>query len=295
VVEFLKMLKEMRSEDKDLQKVASGSYWEIVGKQMREVDAQHQDVQADSGDVDERHIMISYQWSHQDILLKVRDQLQELGYKVWMDVDQMGGSTLEAMAAAVEDACIILMTISNPYKQSANCRSEAEYAYQLKRTIVPLMMQSNYNADGWLGFILGSKYWIDFADQAQFDTSFKSLMKEITQHIKSESNNAPAKTKVAETVHQSTTVTKQTNTSLQSIVKTSTIEQLSTLEVKEWLEKLNLKIKSEKYENNIDGKLLSQLRNVKKEAPETFYQMCRQDLGFDFIEAIKFANELKDL
>lgn len=74
-------------------------------------------------DVDERHIMISYQWSHQDILLKVRDQLQELGYKVWMDVDQMGGSTLEAMAAAVEDACIILMTISNPYKQSANCRS----------------------------------------------------------------------------------------------------------------------------------------------------------------------------
>lgn len=42
VVEFLKMLKEMKSENKDIQKVASGSYWEIVGKQMREVEVQHQ-------------------------------------------------------------------------------------------------------------------------------------------------------------------------------------------------------------------------------------------------------------
>ena len=67
--------------------------------------------------------MISYQWDHQEILIDVRDALLEAGYKVWMDIYQMGGSTLEAMANAVEGAKIVLMSVSKKYKDSANCRS----------------------------------------------------------------------------------------------------------------------------------------------------------------------------
>ena len=67
--------------------------------------------------------MISYQWDHQEILIDVRDALLEAGYKVWMDIDQMGGSTLDAMANAVEEAKIVLMSVSKKYKDSANCRS----------------------------------------------------------------------------------------------------------------------------------------------------------------------------
>lgn len=67
--------------------------------------------------------MISYQWDHQEILIDVRDALLEAGYKIWMDIDQMGGSTLEAMANAVEGAKIVLMSVSKKYKDSANCRS----------------------------------------------------------------------------------------------------------------------------------------------------------------------------
>jgi len=67
--------------------------------------------------------MISYQWDHQDVMLKVRDKLRQLGYTVWIDLDGMQGSTLEAMASAVENATLVLMTISSQYKKSANCRS----------------------------------------------------------------------------------------------------------------------------------------------------------------------------
>ena len=35
------------------------------------------------------HVMISYQWDVQPIMLKVRDRLQAEGYDVWMDVDNM--------------------------------------------------------------------------------------------------------------------------------------------------------------------------------------------------------------
>ena len=67
--------------------------------------------------------MISYQWDHQKIFIDVRNALLKAGYKVWLDIDQMGGSTLEAMASAVEGAKIVLMSVSKKYKDSTYCRS----------------------------------------------------------------------------------------------------------------------------------------------------------------------------
>ena len=43
--------------------------------------------------------------------------------KVWMDIDQMAGSTLQSMAEAVENADIFLMAMSHKYKDSPNCRA----------------------------------------------------------------------------------------------------------------------------------------------------------------------------
>ena len=40
-----------------------------------------------------------------------------------MDIDQMGGSTLQAMADAVENANIVLMCMTQKYKDSPNCRA----------------------------------------------------------------------------------------------------------------------------------------------------------------------------
>ena len=47
------------------------------------------------------------------------------GYEVWIDLDKMGGSTLQAMAEAVEDAAVILMSVCRKYKESRNCRWDA--------------------------------------------------------------------------------------------------------------------------------------------------------------------------
>lgn len=39
--------------------------------------------------------------------------------------------------------------MTEKYKQSTNCRAEAEYAFQLGRPIIPLIMQKDYKPDGW--------------------------------------------------------------------------------------------------------------------------------------------------
>ena len=56
---------------------------------------------------------------------------------------------------------------------------EAEYAFQLRKSIVPLMVEKNYQPDGWLGFVVGAKYWIDFTTRLQFKDDTNKLIREI--------------------------------------------------------------------------------------------------------------------
>ena len=41
------------------------------------------------------------------------------------------------------------------------------------------MMENNYQADGWLGFIVGAKLWIDFKDLTNIEKSLVDLNNEI--------------------------------------------------------------------------------------------------------------------
>lgn len=70
-----------------------------------------------------QHIMISYQWDCQDTIIQVNDKLRSAGFNVWIDVDEMRGSTLESMASAVEHCTVFLMAISRKYFESPNCRA----------------------------------------------------------------------------------------------------------------------------------------------------------------------------
>ena len=135
--------------------------------------------------------------------MEVKNKLQASGYRVWMAVEQMCGSTLDAMAKAVESAAVVLVCVSQRYKESLNCRSEAEYAYHLNKHIIPLMMQGNYTADGWLGILLGTKVWIDFHNNQVIDSSVADLIKReekiLTREMglkRSDSTNRPSETSV---------------------------------------------------------------------------------------------------
>lgn len=89
-------------------------------------------------------LMMSYCWEHQLIIKAVAEQLRQLGYEVWLDVDHMQGSTLDTMARAIEESDIILMGVSTGYKASTNCRLEAEYATIRKKTTIPLILEHQY-------------------------------------------------------------------------------------------------------------------------------------------------------
>ena len=43
----------------------------------------------------------------------------------------------------------MLYGVSRAYKESANCRLEANYAHQQELDMIPLMMQEDYKPQGW--------------------------------------------------------------------------------------------------------------------------------------------------
>jgi len=73
------------------------------------------------------HIMLSYEWGSKELARKIKGALTAKGYKVWIDIDHIQGSILEAMAFAVEHSQLVLICVSRKYKESPACRMEAEY------------------------------------------------------------------------------------------------------------------------------------------------------------------------
>ncbi|KAK3584399.1 hypothetical protein CHS0354_010175 [Potamilus streckersoni] len=196
IVEMLIRLKE-KWEDKTIQEAADGTMWLLRGQlqnndkykgkvklysnwdKVRAAVKQQSKLGVIGTKSKKGHIMISYNWSHQHVLIQIRDELKANGYSVWMDIDNMGGSTLQAMAEAVEMAHVVLICMSQKYKNSNNCKKEAEYAYQLQKKVVPLKMENDYKPNGWLGFIVGAELFYDFSGKYDFKVKFKELLKRI--------------------------------------------------------------------------------------------------------------------
>ncbi len=131
------------------------------------------------------HVMVSYQWDAQRVIERIVRSLQQRKYDVWFDLDMMKGNILTAMSEGVDGAAVVLFGVSLAYKESGNCHLEAQYAHTSQVDMVPLMMQKNYTAKGWLGILLGSRLYYPFfeetehEDQATFEKRVDALAREL--------------------------------------------------------------------------------------------------------------------
>lgn len=141
--------------------------------------------------------------------LKIKDELKSKGFQVWIDVEQIYGSSLSSMAEAVENASVFLMCVSEKYYQSPNCRLEAEYAVRLQKPIIPLIMQADYMPLGWLGIIIGGKIYYKFATAAgvklNFEQVFANMLKEINRYFDEPTSNGTSYTKLNKSRQSSST------------------------------------------------------------------------------------------
>lgn len=281
--EVWKKLKELRNSDnKELSKAAQGAYFVInEGKDQEQAKKKTERTEQDARDAG--HIMLSYNWGNQKILLQIRDRLQEKGLTVWMDVDKMEGSILEAMARAVEDAKIVLVCYSEKYKDSQNCRTEAEYAYSQKKEIVPLLMQTGYRATGWLGAMIGARLFYDFSGKYDFDKKFTELYSLLAGKL------TPKKTlgSIPEDAVARPLVPRSDDNTI--VLMTWTKSDIDT-----WLK--DNKLTAFSGLKNLSGEQLVFLYKLFRRAPEYFYRCIEEKLGMKSLEDLmRFSDSIERL
>ena len=97
----------------------------------------------------------------------------------------------------------MIVCISPQYKESVNCRSEAQYCKVWKKShglqLLYVMMDNEYTTvsktqtvDGWLGFMLGTELWYPLWSAGNVQGTAIELGKLVGDNAKSDGSSAPA-------------------------------------------------------------------------------------------------------
>jgi len=207
---IVEMLKSLNVKDQEeARKAIQGALFILVGNQN----------QSTKEETNKGHVMISYSHGQKSKMKEVVSHLKSKGIPVWVDVEQMEGSILEKMAEAVEESSVIILFLSSTYKDSQACRTEAEYAYKLKKELICIMAEDDYQPRGWLGALLGNKLWYNPWKNLAFDEeSFLPIVSQLAKALNQPKlviNQPQEKVKVeldVNVIQQSSTQTQNLNT-----------------------------------------------------------------------------------
>ncbi|XP_072031674.1 uncharacterized protein [Amphiura filiformis] len=250
------------------------------------------------------HVMISYQWGSQHLALCIKEHLVAAGYEVWMDIDKMKGNLLHAMAEAIEQSAVVVVCMSQKYKESLSCRSEASYAYKKEKPLIGVMVEDGYEPDGWLGLLLGMQLYYNGYSEELMRKNISSIINEIKERGYRNTRSAGVD------VIDSPTVVSQQETQLNTVAPASIIEvptqSDSDLDIRDQVRSWSKKQVQQWFEDNdltdlstildfCDGKHLLTMYNRHKEAPESFQIDLKSDLELGFNTRLKFSTALDEL
>lgn len=264
LINFIKS-KVSSSSDQDLKLIIDQITWNIYGNKLEQNESKSESKPA-------QHLMISYNTASRELCLKIKSKLESFGVKVWIDVSDIHGSSLDSMAKAVENSFCVLVCVTEKYRQSINCQAEAQYAFKLNKKIVPCIMESGYeNVKGWLGIIMGDKIFINFT---------KYEFEECIRRLRNELNISTDKTLKVESIE----------------IKSNDLPvNWNESQVKEWFDRneINEGIKKELLPCN--GVILQQLYVMRCDAPEFYFQSLGKGNNADLKSIIMFTFHLKKL
>ncbi|CAF3001944.1 unnamed protein product [Rotaria sp. Silwood2] len=223
---------ERDSSDESMRKIVNGILWNLNSNHGEYAALENRDDTAFD-------IMISYSHKDEQICKQLYDELIRAGYRVWIDFDQMHGNVMDAMAQAIEQSRMIIICMSEHYRQSNYCRAEAQYAFQHQLKMVPILLQKHYKPDGWLLFLTSQLLYVDFTKN-DFSQAIGMLTKELTAvHL---CDNTPIVTvqPKRDNLELSTTSSSLTQSQIQAVIFPENVQDWTKAHVHQWLLENNL-------------------------------------------------------
>ncbi|KAF6039146.1 hypothetical protein EB796_002544 [Bugula neritina] len=237
--------------------------------------------------------MLSYNKLARSEVLKMKERLANLGYKVWIDVEQItaGGSTLEAMSKAIEESSLVLIFFSEAYKNSTNCRAEAEYVFEQRRPFLPVQVQPKYVPNGWLGILLGTRYRYCLTKADRYDLEVSSLLLKVQELITGVQQ--PSLDVIDGPLIESTVEPLLASAPPEKAVNLECVSW-TTQQVAEWLGTSDLS-NFVKCDRKMNGEMLAELALLSQYHKDTFYSMIGQMQGVDIFDFLRFSCAAKKL
>ena len=222
--QFISHLKRLlvSSSEKRVHRAAEGLIWKLE-KDATETAKPVANMMRDGAAIHKYDIMLSYSHSDKDLCYRLHDRLVKDQFRVWIDKDHMYGATMAAMAEAIENSQFVVICMSDSYKQSVYCQSEAHYAFERQCQFIPIVTKHKYRPDGWLGIIVSGKIYIDFL-KLEFDQAYLKLKNEIEHHRKGLSHSSTPKKQLR---HESATCATSQNT-MNTVTKKLDEPQMTT-------------------------------------------------------------------
>ncbi|KAL4227291.1 hypothetical protein ACF0H5_012737 [Mactra antiquata] len=259
----------------------------------------------------EDHILLSYNWADRSQVNEIYRVLKSEGFPVWIDITEMNKYTdiLDCVRRSIYHSKLVLVCYSEKYKRDQNCRTEAEYSYELRRPVIPIRLQAGYEPDGWLRTLLGPKFYLDFTNNAIFDKQMDKLRDCINRY----ENKT---TQVNQTVAESPRITMSRSSSraISSRISSRAISRLPSRgpsacsaynkKVQDWsaddIEQWTLHFKFDGRAYRIVSRLTVQqilhIYNTWKKNPESFYKWAESVIHLGSIEdLVRLRNAIKSL
>lgn len=153
---------------------------------------------------DSPDIFISYQWGKQPQIIKLYKKLTSLSYTCWLDIMQMGGgdSLYDKIDRGLRGCRVVLSCVTSKYALSANCRREVSLADNLKKPLIPLLLESmTWPPPGPMAPILTQLLFIncsrDGVEESWEGPKFDEIIAMISNHVPTSPTLTGASTEAA--------------------------------------------------------------------------------------------------
>ena len=149
-----------------------------------------------------KDIFLSYQWSIKEKVKCIYNKLTAKGYTCWMDNSALGGGDRwhAEIDKGIRNCKVYLSFVTVKYAESLNCYKETNLSVELKKPIIPLLMEENAWPPKNMGTLIGHLQYIPFKstsaspEQLWSGENFNQLLERLKFYISrpAQSSSSPA-------------------------------------------------------------------------------------------------------
>ena len=204
-----------------------------------------------------KSIMISFyrlDLKNQRVFTEIKNELEKYDYKILND-ENTSLVNMSKNIKLIEQSNHVLIFLCEKYRLNENCQLEAKHAFKMKKRIIPLVIQNNFDImDGWLQIILNDKKML----------SLQNSLPNIVENVKMELENIVNKSD-------------QVNFADFRQDKNIQIKLWNSDQVKSWLISNNFNSYIIDAFSHLDGILLEQFYLKKCNKPQYFLKLLASD------------------